>query len=151
LLVEIQALTVPVPTAAPARRTTHGLDTTTLAMHLAVIERRAGLRVGDHDVYASTVGGVRIVEPGADLAVALAVVSAVTDIAVAAPVVAVGEVGLGGEVRQVPQTARRLAEAARLGCRTAFVPVGAPADAGIRNVEVESLADAVALTVGPVG
>jgi DNA repair protein RadA/Sms len=151
LLVEIQALTVQVPMGAPARRTTQGLDSSRLAMLLAVVERRAGLRVGDQDVYASTVGGVRILEPGADLAVALAVVSAVTDIAVAAPLVAIGEVGLGGEVRQVPQTARRLAEAARLGYRTAFVPVGAPADGGIRSVEVESLADAVALTVGPVG
>ncbi len=154
LLVEVQALTVPIPTGASPRRTTQGLESGRLAMLLAVIERRAGRRVGDQDVYASTVGGVRIADPGADLAVALAVVSAVTDVAVPAPLVAVGEVGLGGEVRHVPQLARRLAEAARLGYRTAFVPAGAAGageGVGIRCVEVASLAEAVARIVGRSG
>ena len=76
LLVEVQALTVPVPPGTPARRNAQGLDGGRLALLLAVLERRAGLRVGDQDVYASTVGGVRLVEPGIDLAVAVAVASA---------------------------------------------------------------------------
>ena len=79
LLVEVQALTVPIPPGTPARRNAQGLDGGRLALLLAVLERRAGLRVGDQDVYASTVGGVRLVEPGIDLAVAMAVASAVID------------------------------------------------------------------------
>ena len=79
LLVEVQALTVPIPPGTPARRNAQGLDGGRLALLLAVLERRAGLRVGAEDVYASTVGGVRLVEPGVDLGVAMAVASATTD------------------------------------------------------------------------
>jgi DNA repair protein RadA/Sms len=148
LLVEIQALTVKVPPGAPPRRTTQGVDSSRLAMLLAVIHRRADIPTADQDVYVSTVGGVKLVEPGADLAVALAVVSSIIDVPIAPHVVAIGEVGLGGEVRQVPQTARRLAEAARLGYRTAVVPADAPDVEGIRSIAVDSLAEALTRTVG---
>ena len=143
LLVEVQALTVAVPQGVPGRRNTNGVDSARLAMLLAVIERRAGLKVANQDVYASTVGGVRLSEPGTDLAVALAVVGATTDIAIARDLVVIGEVGLGGEVRQVAQMPRRLAEAARLGYRRAIVPASAPSVDGIRNLPVDTIADAI--------
>ena len=101
LLVEVQALTVPIPPGVPARRNAQGLDGGRLALLLAVLERRAGVRVADQDVYASAVGGVRLGEPGSDLAVTVAVASAIVDQPVGAGDVVVGEVGLGGEVRQV--------------------------------------------------
>jgi DNA repair protein RadA/Sms len=149
LLVEVQALTVPVPQGAQGRRNASGLDSGRLAMLLAVIERRAGLAVASNDVYVSTVGGARLGEPGADLAVAMAVISAVHDAPIGRDFVVLGELGLGGEVRQVAQTPRRLAEAARLGYRRAIVPARAPDVVGIRNVPVDTLADAVIAAHGP--
>ena len=95
-------------------------------MLLAVLQRRARIPIGLSDVYASVAGGVRVVEPGADLAVLLAVASARRDKPVADDTVALGEIGLGGEVRQVPQAPRRLAEALRLGFRRAIVPPSTP-------------------------
>jgi DNA repair protein RadA/Sms len=148
LLVEVQALTVRVPPGASGRRNANGLDTGRLAMLLAVIERRAGLPVANNDVYVSTIGGARLADPGCDLAVATAVVGAVHDAAIDRDVVVLGELGLGGEVRQVAQTPRRLAEAARLGYRRAIVPGGAPDVDGIRNVGVETLAEAVIAAYG---
>jgi len=148
LLVEMQALTVPVTQGVPGRRNTNGVDSARLAMLLAVIERRAGLKVGNQDVYASTVGGVRLAEPGTDLAVALAVVGATTDVPIAPDVVVVGEVGLGGEIRQVAQMARRLAEAARLGYRRAIVPASAPRVDGMRNLPVDTISGAIAAAHG---
>ncbi|CAN5693344.1 DNA repair protein RadA [soil metagenome] len=145
LLVEIQALTVRTP--MPPRRITQGLDAGRLAMLLAVVERRAGVRLDGQDVYASTVGGVRLVEPATDLAVALAVVSATTDVPIGRDVVAIGEVGLGGEIRQVVHSARRLAEAARLGYRRAFVPRNAPPSDDITTIPVDSLGDAICAVV----
>jgi DNA repair protein RadA/Sms len=143
LLVEVQALTVPVPQGAQGRRNANGLDAGRLAMLLAVIERRAGLAVASNDVYVSTVGGARLTEPGTDLGVAMAVIGAVHDAPIGRDLVVLGELGLGGEVRQVAQTPRRLAEAARLGYRRAIVPASAPTVDGIRNVPVDTLADAV--------
>ena len=148
LLVEVQALTVPVPQGAQGRRNANGLDGGRLAMLLAVIERRAGLAVASNDVYVSTVGGARLTEPGSDLAVALAVIGAVHDAAIARDVVVIGELGLGGEVRQVAQTPRRLAEAARLGYGRAIVPARAPHVDGICNVPVDTLLDAVLAAYG---
>ena len=144
LLVEVQALTIPAPSAAPARRNTQGIDASRLAMLLAVIERRCGLRVGDHDVYASSVGGVKLAEPAADLGVALAVVSALVGTPLSRHAVFLGEVGLGGEVRHVVHAGRRLAEAARLGARVALVPRGSPDVEGIRSIQVPTLAAAIA-------
>jgi DNA repair protein RadA/Sms len=143
LLVEVQGLTVPVPQGVSGRRNANGLDSARLAMLLAVIERKAKIKMSDQDVYVSTVGGVRLSEPATDLAVALAVIGAKLDIAIARDLVVIGEVGLGGEIRQVAQTPRRLAEAARLGYRRAIVPASAPGIEGIRNLPVDSITDAV--------
>ncbi|MFN2505742.1 MAG: DNA repair protein RadA [Acidimicrobiales bacterium] len=142
LLVELQALVA--PASGPPRRSAQGLESGRLALLLAVLERRVGVRVAASDVYALAVGGVRICDPGADLAVALAVASAVADRPVPADLVACGEVGLAGELRQVPQTARRLAEAARLGFRRALVPASAPeAPEGITVLRASTLSEAL--------
>ncbi|MET0460393.1 MAG: DNA repair protein RadA [Ilumatobacteraceae bacterium] len=149
LLIEVQALTVPIPPGTPARRNAQGLDGGRLALLLAVLERRAGIRVADQDVYASTVGGVRLVEPGVDLAVALAVASAVIDHPITGEVV-MGEIGLGGEVRQVSHAKRRLSEAVRMGFRRAVVPASSPACDGIELVRVRTVSDALAaIGIGP--
>jgi DNA repair protein RadA/Sms len=149
LLVEVQALTVPIPPGTPARRNAQGLDGGRLALLLAVLERRAGLRVGAEDVYASTVGGVRLVEPGVDLGVAVAVASATTDQPIGPGVVVMGEIGLGGEVRQVSHARRRLSEAARIGFQRAVVPASSPPCEGIDLVRVQTVAEAlVAVGIG---
>jgi DNA repair protein RadA/Sms len=114
LIVEIQALVV--KTGAPQpRRVTNGLDNSRVNMLLAVLERRAGLRLGEHDVYVSTVGGVKVTEPAADLAIALAVASAMQDKPIAHNLVAYGEISLAGEVRKVSSSKQRSTEASRLG------------------------------------
>jgi len=121
LLAEVQALIAP-PAVSSPRRATSGLDTARSAMVLAVLERRAGLSLSARDVYLATVGGARLTEPSADLAVAVAVASGCADQVVSTDLVALGEVGLAGEVRRVRGLAHRLAEAARLGFRHALVP-----------------------------
>jgi len=123
LVAEVQALVAPSVLANP-RRTTSGLDSSRVALALAVLERRAGVRLANRDVFAATVGGVRLVEPTTDLAVALAVASAALDLPVAPAMVVLGEVGLAGEVRRITGAGRRLTEAARLGFNTAIVPWG---------------------------
>ena len=123
LLAEIQAL-VGAETAGSPRRTVSGLDGARLAMVLAVLQRRARLKLHDREVFAATVGGMKITEPSADLALALAVASATHDIPLTPDLIAIGEVGLTGEVRRVGAVPRRLAEAARLGYRLALVPPG---------------------------
>jgi DNA repair protein RadA/Sms len=150
LLVEIQALVAPAPNAPSPRRSASGYDPGRLALLLAVLDRRAGLRLGDHEVYVSVVGGVKVDDPGADLAVCMALASAKTGRPVAADLVVVGEVGLGGEVRQVTHTPRRLAEAARLGFTAAVVPPKVPADQELRACHVTTLAEAVRAYVGGV-
>jgi DNA repair protein RadA/Sms len=130
LVTELQALVVPTGVAVP-RRTAQGLDAGRLAILVAVLDRRARISLAGHDVFAATAGGVRITEPAADLAACLALASAARDRQVPSDLVTFGEVGLGGEVRPVPQLPRRLAEAARLGFRRALVPAtGLPARAG---------------------
>ncbi len=108
------------------------------------------MRVGSQDVYASTVGGVRLAEPGVDLGVAVAVASAATELPIGDRDVVLGEIGLGGEVRQATHARRRLAEAARLGFRRAIVPASSPPGDGIEVVLVRSLGEALA-AVGIVG
>lgn len=144
LLVELQALVAHSSLPAP-RRSAQGLDGGRLAMLLAVLERRAGLgALASSDVYALAVGGVRVVEPGADLGIALAVASALVDQSLPAGLVACGEIGLAGELRQVGQTARRLAEAARLGFTHAVVPTSAPdPPAGMEVRRAPTLAEAI--------
>jgi DNA repair protein RadA/Sms len=143
LLVEVQALAARSRLAQP-RRSAQGLDAGRLALLLAVLERRVELPVGDADVFASAVGGVRLVEPGADLAVALAVASSLTGVPVDDDVVACGEVGLAGELRQVSHMPRRLAEAARVGFRRAIVPASAPdPPRGVTLLRARTLGDAI--------
>ena len=148
LLTEVQSLVGATTTPTP-RRTTSGLDNARVAMILAVLERRARHRLHDKEVYAATVGGVRLVEPAADLSVALAVASAATDRIVPSDLIAIGEVGLAGEVRPVSTVLARLQEAARLGFRQALVPAGSTVRAeGIRVREVADLNDALQVLVG---
>jgi DNA repair protein RadA/Sms len=146
MLVEVQALVA--PTSAPApRRTASGVDPNRLALLVAVLGRRAGLGLGSHDVYANLAGGLSVSEPGLDLPLALALASSLRDRPLIEGTVAVGEVGLLGELRSVGGLDRRLREAARLGFTRAVVPRARGRDAarppGIEVVEVGSLADAV--------
>jgi DNA repair protein RadA/Sms len=143
LLVEIQALVAPSGMASP-RRSASGFDAGRLSLLLAVLDRRAGVGLGNREVYVSVAGGVRVEDPAADLAVCLAVASAATNRPVDDDVVVLGEVGLGGEVRQAAQTPRRLMEAARLGFSAAVVPSGgAPRDTGLVVQPVGCLVEAV--------
>ncbi|MEP6659283.1 MAG: DNA repair protein RadA [Acidimicrobiales bacterium] len=143
LLVEVQALVSLSPLAVP-RRSAQGIDHGRLSLLLAVLERRVGIHVNRDDVYASAVGGVRLVEPGADLGVALAIASASAGVALPEGVVVFGEVGLAGELRQVAQTPRRLSEAARHGFTHAIVPaLAAAGPASITAVRVSTLAEAI--------
>jgi DNA repair protein RadA/Sms len=121
LLAELQALVAPSVLQAP-RRTMHGVDSGRLAMVLAVLERRCRVRLYNTDVYVSTVGGAKVGDPSADLAAAIAVASAALNAQATERFVAIGEVGLAGELRRVPGTDRRLAEASRLGYTEAVVP-----------------------------
>jgi DNA repair protein RadA/Sms len=147
LLVEIQAL-VDAAHAPNPRRLSVGLEQNRLAMLLAVLHRHAGIATMDQDVFVNAVGGVRIGEPAADLAVALAVVSSLTDRPVPGKVLAFGEVGLAGEVRPAPRGQDRLKEAAKLGFERALVPqANAPKGsiAGLEVIPVERVDQAVRL------
>jgi DNA repair protein RadA/Sms len=121
LLAEVQALVAPTPLERP-RRTTSGLDSSRLAMILAVLQRHAHLRFHDRDVFASTVGGAKLTDPASDLAVAVALASAMCGVPTPRGVVAMGEIGLAGELRRVRDLEARIGEAARLGFSTAVVP-----------------------------
>lgn len=117
LPVEVQALIVKSNAPQP-RRVVNGVDSSRVAMLLAVLERRASLPLSGFDVYVSTVGGIRVTEPGADLAIALAIASAYRDKAFAGTLAAVGEISLAGEVRMASSSKQRSAEAQRLGFTT---------------------------------
>jgi DNA repair protein RadA/Sms len=153
LVTEIQAL-IGASTPGSPRRTVSGLDGSRLAMVLAVLQRRVGARLHEREAFVATVGGIRVVEPSADLAVALAVVSALHDLPVPADLVAIGEVGLTGEIRSVGALPRRLAEASRLGFRFALVPSGggptgsAATPLGMEVVEVADLPTAIRRAAG---
>ena len=121
VLVEIQALVGETSYGTP-RRLAANLDQARLAMILAVLERRVGMQLGSHDVYASVAGGLRINEPAADLGIALAIASAFRNVALPHHAIAFGELGLSGELRGVHAAARRIAEAKRLGFTTIFDP-----------------------------
>lgn len=144
LLVEVQSLVMSAANEAMARRSAQGLDSGRLPMLLAVLDQRAGIKLSRSDVYVSVVGGVRVSEPAADLAVLLSLTSAQSGYALADDTVVFGEVGLGGEVRQVAHSQRRLAEAARLGFRRAIVPPSvSEGPAGLELVPVQKLSQAV--------
>lgn len=147
LVAEVQALVAKSSLATP-RRTTSGLDPARVSMVLAVADRRAKVNIKEADVFTATVGGVKLTEPAGDLAVALAVASAAVDLPLLAGLVAVGEVGLAGEVRRVESVARRLAEAARLGFTHALVPPDSgPMPPGVHAVEVTDLMQAIRYAV----
>ena len=158
LLVEVQALVAPGGYGSP-RRTASGLDANRLALLVAVLGRRAGIGLGSHDVYANLAGGLELDDPGLDLPLCLALASSLRDRPVPRDLVAIGEVGLLGELRPVPGIERRLREAARLGFRRAVVPVSRRGDlpgvSGIETIAAPNLRTAIAAAVGaahsPVG
>jgi len=139
VLVEIQALVAPSPLATP-RRAVVGWDTGRLAMVMAVLDARCGLGFGGQDVYLNVAGGLRVSEPAADLAVAAALVSSLTDIAVPAETVIFGEISLAGEVRPVAQSDARLKEAEKLGFARAWLPQSSKtAKSSLHLTELEKL------------
>jgi len=136
LLVEIQALTNPTSFGLP-RRTANGVDFGRLLLITAVLTKRVGLKLGNQDIIANVTGGLRIGEPAADLGIALAIASSFRDEGVDPSLVAVGEVGLSGELRAVSQLDRRVAEAARLGFKRCLVPkIGAKISSPPKNIEL---------------
>jgi DNA repair protein RadA/Sms len=150
LLAEVQALVAASPLPSP-RRAVSGLDSARVAMVLAVVERRSRTRLLDKDVFSATVGGHRVTEPSADLAIALAVASAHDDIALPPDLVVIGELGLAGDVRRVGAVSRRLAEAQRLGFERAVVPTGCgPYPPGMQVREADDLRAALRALPGRV-
>ena len=143
LLLEIQSLVSPTDLAMP-RRVGTGVDPKRLAMIVAVLGRHAGIALGSADVFVNVAGGVRIEEPGADLAVALAIASASKGVPVQESAAAFGEIGLTGRLRAASQAERRIDECAKLGIRTVLAPEGTPARDGLRVVAVETLRAAIA-------
>ena len=141
LLLEIQALVAPTDLAMP-RRVGTGVDPKRLAMIVAVLSRHARIALGQADVFVNVAGGVRIDEPGADLAIALAIVSAAKGAPVKPQLAAFGEVGLTGRLRPATQSERRLEECAKLGLAAAVAPAGTPARGKLRVLEAETLSQA---------
>ncbi len=155
LVAEVQTLVC--EAAAEPRRVTSGLDFARVGMLIAVLQRRASLSIGRHDVFAATVGGVRLTEPSVDLALGLAIASARANVSIPADLVAIGEVGLAGEIRRVTGVQRRIAEAERMGFRRAIVPAGsdmlpggpgAQACSQLRVREVTDISTAIAAALG---
>jgi DNA repair protein RadA/Sms len=142
LLLEVQALVSPTDLAMP-RRVATGVDPKRLAMIVAVLARHARVPLGQADVFVNVAGGVRIDEPGADLAVALAIASAARGTPVQPATAAFGEIGLTGRLRPAAQGRRRLEECAKLGIRTVLAPPEAPKAKGLRVVEADTLRQAL--------
>jgi DNA repair protein RadA/Sms len=154
ILVEVQALVAPTSYGTP-RRTANGIDTNRLALLIAVLARRAGIGLSSHDVYASLAGGLSVDEPGLDLPVAIALASALRDRPVRSGTIAIGEVGLLGELRAVNGLERRVREAVRLGFGRAIVPASGhgskPVDvAGAEVIAVSTLREALSAAVGEI-
>jgi DNA repair protein RadA/Sms len=150
LLVEVQALVDQSPLANP-RRLTVGLDHSRLAMILAVLHRHGGLSVYDQDVFVNVVGGVRVLEPASDLAVAMSVVSSLRNRPWPADLVVFGEIGLGGEVRPVQHGVERLREAHKLGFKHALVPrenLGKQVPKGLRATGIATVSEALEAEFG---
>jgi DNA repair protein RadA/Sms len=136
LLVEVQGLTSGTSFGHP-RRTANGVDFNRLLLTIAVLTRRVGLRLADQDVFVNVVGGLRVSEPAADLAVAAAIASSIRDLPVPADVALIGELGLSGELRAVAQLESRLREAAKLGFRRVIVPKSVRKDVeGVEELEI---------------
>jgi DNA repair protein RadA/Sms len=151
LLVEVQALVAPTSYGMP-QRTATGFDTRRLQMLLAVLEKRAGLHIGQFDVFVNVAGGIRIDEPAADLGMAVAIVSSLKDVPVDSQAVVIGEVGLGGEIRTIRQVEKRIAEAAKLGFGRIVIPRnnlrGRPGIDRAEILEVDSLGGALDILMG---
>jgi DNA repair protein RadA/Sms len=147
LLLEIQALVAPTDLAMP-RRVATGVDPKRLAMIVAVLARHARLPLGAADVFVNVAGGLRIDEPGADLAVALAIASATRGAPLNEGVAAFGELGLTGRLRAATQAERRLEECAKLGFRTVLAPKGTPRPSGLALAEAETIREAVRAALG---
>jgi DNA repair protein RadA/Sms len=157
LLAEVQTLVGDTAGEVPPRRVVSGLDSARIGMMLAVLQCRARLQLGRRDVFAATVGGVRLTEPSVDLAVGLAVASALGNVSVPPDLVAIGEVGLAGEIRRVTGIQRRLAEAERMGFRRAIIPAGpaqqagqvvGPAGSRLEVTEVGDIRSAISAALG---
>jgi DNA repair protein RadA/Sms len=151
LLVEVQALVSPTGYGNPSRKAS-GLDPNRLSLLIAVLGRRAGIALGSHDVYANLAGGLSVVEPALDLPLALALASSTRDRAILPGTVAIGEVGLLGELRSVVGLERRLREAARLGFTRAIVPrstsgAGLPSIDGLEVAVATTLRDAIEIVL----
>jgi DNA repair protein RadA/Sms len=150
LTVEVQALVTPAASAASPRRVANGYDLARLHLLVAVLSKRLRLPLGSQDVVVNVAGGLRLKEPSADAAVALAIVSSFMDVPLPDGMAACGEIGLGGELRGVHQAGRRVAEARRLGFNMCLIPAGSAAlgqnEAGARRVR--SLTEAVQAAVG---
>jgi DNA repair protein RadA/Sms len=146
ILVEVQALVTPSSFGVPERNTT-GFDYRRLSLLLAVLEKRLGIMLGRQDVFVNIAGGIRIDEPAVDLGIALSIVSSMRDRPVDPGSVAIGEIGLSGEVRTVSQIEKRIQEAARLGFQRLLVPErnlkGLRRPEGIDLVGVGGIDDAV--------
>ena len=148
LLVEVQALTAPSALPTP-RRVATGVDHSRLMLVCAVLSRRVGLPLSNQDVLVNVAGGLRVGEPAVDLGIALAIVSSFRDEGLGPDLAAVGEVGLSGEVRAVPQLERRIGEVARLGLGRCLVPeTPAAATDGLRTIGVDSLTMALRVSLG---
>ena len=149
LLVEVQALVCPTPLASP-RRTVTGVNPNRVALLLAVLEKRAGLHFSDQDVFVNVVGGVRLEEPAADLAVALALASSLREVPVLSTLAAFGEVGLAGEVRAVDMARQRVVEASKFGFTTCMIPKSCAGDVeggAVTVWPVGGILDAIRLTL----
>lgn len=152
ILVEVQALSTPSAFGLP-RRSGNGLDAGRLQLLVAVLQKRVGLGLAGQDVYANVVGGMRIGEPAADLAVALAIASSFRDRPIDQRLVAIGEIGLAGELRSVSQIERRLSEAQRLGFTSAVIPAsaarkGTTAVSGLRVMRADTVGEAIDVSLG---
>ncbi|MCC6905706.1 MAG: DNA repair protein RadA [Anaerolineae bacterium] len=152
LLAEVQALATMTPYTNP-RRTANGVDPNRLLLLTAVLTRRAGMRLAEQDVFANVIGGLRIDEPAADLAIALAIASSTKDRPLPADMAFVGEIGLSGELRAVSQMGARMNEAAKLGFRQMIVPktvrpANDPPPTGMKLISVRSIHEAIEAALG---
>jgi DNA repair protein RadA/Sms len=151
LLLEVQALVAPTSYGVP-QRTATGIDGRRLQMILAVLEKRVGLSMGQYDVFVNVAGGVRVEEPAADLGTALAIVSSLRDRPADQRAVAIGEVGLAGEIRRVHQSDRRIAEAAKLGFERMVLPTLSAESPrpprGLELIEVDTVEQAIVMMIG---
>jgi DNA repair protein RadA/Sms len=148
VLVEIQALTVRLATGATPRRAAVGWDSGRLAMILAVLEARCGMSFATAEVYLNVAGGYRLSDPGADLAVAAALVSAMSERPVPSECVVLGEIALSGEIRPVAHAGLRLKESAKLGFESAWAPKGLKGAEGLRLAEFANLRQLVDQILG---